>query len=512
MSQVLSELVGDKSLDRFRQEYEKLHRALKKSHENEKRLIKKCRELNQEIVQNAAKVQTALRLSTEDRNNLALLKREIDKAWKMVDAATEREARARDTIQQLKTEIQNLGKLVNEGAGLSIGQENTVNDLLKMKAELQREVETQAGTIVTAQKYAAELSERVAVLEKEKMESEVKHRAMKEDMMRHKADGDREGRRADRLENEMKVFATRLMLCAHSLILSSGRCFFFYFGSCCRSMSSCEHIRLIRLWLRAWELPSRGSVWVHCVLRVASCVQDVQRKADIKDATIASKAKRVEECEALLLQMDIKMAEEGRRSENFQKAAQDLRIKNVELENKMGQSQRAQEELKAEKRELDEEIRHQHETLREKNLQILQMTKASEKMSKEKEFISIAKAEAEKHRDALKAELIIVQKELEHQLRVATGDEKTIVDLNAQVKKLTAALITNKDANITHAMEVGDLHKKIEDMDNLIIGHKTEEGRLRKINYELEKQREKAILNASTWHAKYAATQMDRVV
>ena len=40
-SQVLSELVGDKSLDRFRQEYEKLHRALKKSHENEKKLIKK---------------------------------------------------------------------------------------------------------------------------------------------------------------------------------------------------------------------------------------------------------------------------------------------------------------------------------------------------------------------------------------------------------------------------------------------------------------------------------------
>ena len=43
-SQVLTELVGDKSLERFRQEYEKLHRALKKSHESEKRLIKKCAE------------------------------------------------------------------------------------------------------------------------------------------------------------------------------------------------------------------------------------------------------------------------------------------------------------------------------------------------------------------------------------------------------------------------------------------------------------------------------------
>ena len=46
---MLGELVGDQSLERFRQEYEKLHRALKKSHESEKRLIKKCKELNAEV-------------------------------------------------------------------------------------------------------------------------------------------------------------------------------------------------------------------------------------------------------------------------------------------------------------------------------------------------------------------------------------------------------------------------------------------------------------------------------
>ena len=73
--EVLAELVGDKSLERFRQEYEKLHRALKKSHESEKRLIKKCRELNSEIVSNAAKVQTALKLSQEDQNTISSLKR-----------------------------------------------------------------------------------------------------------------------------------------------------------------------------------------------------------------------------------------------------------------------------------------------------------------------------------------------------------------------------------------------------------------------------------------------------
>merc|ERR1719377_471286 len=134
--EVLQELVGDKSLEHFRLEYEKLHRALKKSHESEKRLIKKCRELNAEIVSNASKVQTALKLSQEDQNTIASLKKEIEKAWKMVDASHEKELRAKETIQQLKLEISNLSRLVEQGAGLSIGQENTVNELLKVRDDL----------------------------------------------------------------------------------------------------------------------------------------------------------------------------------------------------------------------------------------------------------------------------------------------------------------------------------------------------------------------------------------
>ena len=79
-------------------------------------------------------MQTALKLSQEDQNTIASLKREIEKAWKMVDAAHEKEGRAKETIQQLKHEIQNLSRLVEQGAGLSIGQENTVNELVKVRA------------------------------------------------------------------------------------------------------------------------------------------------------------------------------------------------------------------------------------------------------------------------------------------------------------------------------------------------------------------------------------------
>ena len=111
-------------MEKFRVEYEKLHKALKKSHESEKRLMSKCRELNAEIVANAAKVATALKLSQEDQTTISSLKKEIEKAWKMVDAAHEKETRARETIQSLKLEIANLTKLVEQGAGLTMGQDH----------------------------------------------------------------------------------------------------------------------------------------------------------------------------------------------------------------------------------------------------------------------------------------------------------------------------------------------------------------------------------------------------
>ena len=58
--------------------------------DNETRLTKKVKELNGEIVGNAAKVQTALRLSEEDQTTIVTLKKEVEKAWKLVDASHEK--------------------------------------------------------------------------------------------------------------------------------------------------------------------------------------------------------------------------------------------------------------------------------------------------------------------------------------------------------------------------------------------------------------------------------------
>ena len=208
--QVLADLEGDASLDRFRVEYEKLHRALKKSHESEKRLIKKCRELNAELVANAAKVQTALKLSEEDQSTIAALKKEIEKAWKMVDTSHEKEARAKDSIQQLKLEISNLSRLVEQGAGLSLGQETTVNDLIKQKEDLMAERDQQVNQIVELRNEVTEGQEKLQVAEKEKLELEHELNVLRENTANKKAEGDRERRKKEKLDKELKELKNAL--------------------------------------------------------------------------------------------------------------------------------------------------------------------------------------------------------------------------------------------------------------------------------------------------------------
>ncbi|CAF4747974.1 unnamed protein product, partial [Rotaria socialis] len=146
-------------------------KALLKSHDSEKRLMQKCRELNAELVTNSAKVQSAMKLSDEDKSAIASLRKEIEKAWKMVDAAHEKEQRAKETIQSLRIEINNLSKLVEQGAGVTMGQEHDVNDLMKMRDELAQERDRLLNDVTQLRRDLDDNSFKQADLEKKIHES-----------------------------------------------------------------------------------------------------------------------------------------------------------------------------------------------------------------------------------------------------------------------------------------------------------------------------------------------------
>ena len=145
--EVISELTDDPNLTKFRIEYEKVHEALKKSLSSNGRLQRQCRELNAEIVSNSAKVAQAVKLSQDDQATIEQLKAELEKAWRLVDGAHDKENRARETIQQLKREIANLTDLIESGklsTAEKLGDERDLNDTLegarKNAQELQIEV------------------------------------------------------------------------------------------------------------------------------------------------------------------------------------------------------------------------------------------------------------------------------------------------------------------------------------------------------------------------------------
>jgi len=215
--EILQELVGDKSLEHFRLEYEKLHRALKKSHESEKHLIKKCRELNQEIVTNAAKVQTALKLSQEDQATITALKKEIERAWKMVETSHEKEQRAKDTIQNLKAEISKLGRLVEQGAGLSINQENMVNQLVQEKNDVIKHRDMLQGQEVQLVKQGADLHARVSRLDGERQAGIAELADIKSQYELLVEDGEKQQQRKEKLDKDLKELRSKLEACQNEI-------------------------------------------------------------------------------------------------------------------------------------------------------------------------------------------------------------------------------------------------------------------------------------------------------
>jgi len=206
---VLNQLMGDKNLEKFRIEYEKLHRALTKSYSQEKRLIKKCRELNGEIVNNAAKVSAALKLSQEDQQANSELRKELEKSWQMVDQAQEKELKAKDTINSLKEEITNLSKLVERGAGLSLGQENMLKELVKVRDDLTRENEEKSDrvSLLESQLHCSIKDKEEAEAFIEELREEISE--LKRSLNKVRGDYEREQRLKDRIDSEFKEISMK---------------------------------------------------------------------------------------------------------------------------------------------------------------------------------------------------------------------------------------------------------------------------------------------------------------
>ncbi|KAK7110498.1 cilia- and flagella-associated protein 58-like [Littorina saxatilis] len=426
--ETLAELTGDRSLEKFRVEYEKLHKALKKSHESEKRLMQKCRELNAEIVANSAKVSTALKLSQEDQATIASLKKEIEKAWKMVDAAHEKETRARETIQSLKQEISNLSKLVEQGAGLTMGQEHSVNELLKMKEDLTKERDEQLQEISRLREDLSDANTKLSESEQKKADAEEKIQQMNQDIQVRSNEAQRESRKKDKMERELKQSKADL---------------------------DAKNSEIKSLTSQIEKHKSENQK-----LEQALKEQRVLNERVLKDADITS-------TRLMKLQADFEnqvLAADSMASENQTRVA-DLKQKEDESN-----------QLKAETQKLN---------------------KMREMIQRKLRQVEDQKGDIERERETLRSQITGLERELDAAKKQAETDKKAIEDLVRERDILNKNLL--KAAGATqkqlHLVKLHEQSKK--NLEQEIQNYKEEAQKQRKIIYQLEKERDRYINEAS---------------
>lgn len=174
-------------MGKFKEEYEKVFGALVNSNDSEKKLIQKCRDLNAEIVANAAKVQSALKLADEDQGTIDKLKGEVEKAWKMVDASKEKETRAKENVQALKKEVADLGKAAAQGGGGGAKQQEQLKDMMRQRDELAAERDEQVNQIVMLREEVMEVTERLRSAEAESIRVENELQILRDDATRRES-------------------------------------------------------------------------------------------------------------------------------------------------------------------------------------------------------------------------------------------------------------------------------------------------------------------------------------
>ncbi|KAL0213460.1 hypothetical protein RCL1_007086 [Eukaryota sp. TZLM3-RCL] len=207
---VLQDIENDDSLNQFKKEYLKLWRALKRSHEGEKRLADKCRVLHEEILANAAKVSSVLKQNETDANNYRSAVREVEKLKRVIEAYQKKEEQARETILRLKEEIDHLQNVCQKDAGLSASQQQAMKDMMEEKQVLTQERDEKVQMVIELRNQLAKELERVKAIEGERLSMENDLHSLRSELTAKRAEVEAQKRKRANVEMNLKRVSSEL--------------------------------------------------------------------------------------------------------------------------------------------------------------------------------------------------------------------------------------------------------------------------------------------------------------
>ena len=209
--EVLLELEGEDTLETYRKEYDTLHVSFLKLHDGERRLVKKCLDLQIEIHACQTKTKTAEDLSAGDQCTIETLRKEINKAKSRLEQSMEKEVTAKENIKRLRTEHRDLERQVEKGVSGLVGHDSALNELAKVRDDLQKEKDTQHTQLSAIQADIAEYQESMEALLQEKQRQDSAISSIDSITLEKHSLLEKEKQRKEHWERELKCLKQELL-------------------------------------------------------------------------------------------------------------------------------------------------------------------------------------------------------------------------------------------------------------------------------------------------------------
>ncbi|NWS36331.1 CFA58 protein, partial [Polioptila caerulea] len=420
----ISILSRDEALEKFRVEYEKLLAVMKKSRENEKHLMEKCRKLSAELVEKSSKVAVLTKLTNDDGETISSLKSELEKAWKMVDKAYEREQKTKETINSLNKEISRLNNLMKERAG----QEYNVEDLLRFQEEVTEERDELLSEVVKLRQNLTEITKQQQETEKAKNEAEQSVLQLQQDIQLRQNEELREARKKDKMETELKNLLAEM---------------------------------------------------------------------DNKQAEVQKLQQQIEKDKEEQLKIENNLREQKNLNEKAGKELEQLKMKYQKLTQESEQQNAMIDDMMKDISQKTAQLKELEDEAAQMRLDISKLSKIRDVLQNKLHTAEEQKVDAEHEKSMLKNQIIRLEKEVETAKKQAETDKRTIDGLVRERDVLNQNLVkaTNATEKQIHLVKLHEQSKQ--NLETEIQSYKIEAQKQRKIIYQLEKERESFINEAS---------------
>ncbi|KAJ4450717.1 hypothetical protein ANN_02147 [Periplaneta americana] len=207
---VRSQMEEMEGMENFLKEYTNLFDAFYKASTREEELTQENKILKLVIEENSAKLEEVIKIAASDKETIDGLKRDIEKAWKMVDSAHAREENSQEVIENLRQQINRLSSEMEQRARLGLDQVDESGSAKKDRENFLRERERLLHEIVILRERLSNAVTLQEDLEKKLSVVEQKCNDLTQELENQRNEANKELRAKEQLEQEMKVVNTEL--------------------------------------------------------------------------------------------------------------------------------------------------------------------------------------------------------------------------------------------------------------------------------------------------------------